>query len=374
MSNGRLKTACLASVMTVALSAGSMLTAPVLAAPALMDGHKTTAPSATITRDGDTYKLTQTIPSFSDFILIETQMGKIAPRVVTVDQMADDLAGYDVVFVGEAHGHVASHLVQSKLFAGLYARGKNLSLSMEQFERSAQPIMDQYLAGEIGEQALRDKGKAWDHYTSSYRPMVELAKREGLPVIAAEVPGNMVSCVGEEGPAFLDRLTGEPRTWIADKLHLDDGPYKTRYFDFMARAAGHNVSDADMTEAEKEEKRFRSFAAQVSRDDTMAESIYLHLQKNPGRKVMHIDGSFHSAALLGTVERLKIRMPELKLANVHPILVEDPNNVTFDASMVGEGHYIVLLQPVPRRFVKMSNINEFIKKTRSKIDENRCAY
>jgi len=329
---------------------------------------------ADITLVDGQYVLSDKIADFTDFVLVETQMGAVTPRVVTLDEAIDDLARYDVVFVGEAHGHSTNHFVQAKLFSGLYARNNDIALSMEQFERSAQPIVDQYLAGEIGEETLKHEGKAWDHYSQSYRPMVEFARQKGLSVIAAEVPANMVSCVGEEGPAFLDRLEGEPRNWIAKELNLQDGPYKDRYFDFLEKNASHSVGGADMTEAEKAEQSFRRFAAQVSRDDTMAESIAMHMDANPGRKVMHIDGSFHSAALLGTVERLKMHKSELKLANVHPVLVDDPENPGFDADLVGEGQYLLLIYPVPKQFVKMANINAFIERTKSKLEENRCAY
>ena len=301
-------------------------------------------------------------------------MGEVTPKVVTLDKAADDLAQYDVVFFGEAHGHAANHLAQMQIFKRLYARNPNLTLSMEQFERSAQPIMDQYLTGEIGEEVLRDQGNAWEHYTSSYRPLVEFAKTKSLPVIAAEVPGNMVSCVGEEGPGFLERLTGEPRAWIADELNLQDGPYKDRYLTFLSQAAGHGAGGAEMSEDEVNRINDLRFAAQVSRDDTMAESIAMHLKDNPGRQVMHINGSFHSAALLGTVERLLLRMPDLKVANIHPVLVEDGDAPSFAADMVGEGQYLLLIQPTPKRFVKMENINAFVAKTRQAIDENRCAY
>ena len=42
--------------------------------------------------------------------------------------------------------------------------------------------------------------------------------------------------------------------------------------------------------------------------------------------------------------------------------------------VVGEGQYLVLLQPVPKRFVQMKNINAFVAKTRAAIDKNKCAY
>lgn len=326
-----------------------------------------------VTKTDDTYSVAAPINSFSDFILIETQMGKVAPRVVDMDTVVADLAGYDAIFIGEAHGHAASHYVQSKIFSGLHAKYNNIALSMEQFERPQQSIIDDYLAGKIGEETLIHDGKAWDHYRSSYRPLVEFAKNNGLSVIAAEVPGNMVSCVGERGPDFLNELKGEARTWIASELHLEDGAYKDKFYKFMDAAAGHRIA-GDESDEEKARKKFYRYAAQVSRDDTMAESIALHMKANPGRKVMHIDGSFHSAGLLGTVERLKMHLPDIKAANVHPIMVDDPKNPTFDVKDVGEGQYLLLIYPTPKRFVQMKNINAFVARTKDKIDENRCGY
>ncbi|HHL42254.1 MAG TPA: hypothetical protein ENJ42_01430, partial [Hellea balneolensis] len=310
----------------------------------------------------------------SDFILIKTELGEAEPKVVDLQMMVDDLAAYDVVFVGEAHGHAANHYLQSKVLAGLYQKHPDMAFSMEQFERSQQHVVDDYLAGKIGEETLVHDGKAWDHYRQSYRPMVEFAKHKGFPVIAAEVPGNMVSCVGERGPDFLNQIKGEPRTWIADKLHVGDGPYKDKFYKFMEQAAGHSVSDPNESAEDKARKKFYRFAAQVARDDTMAESIYKHMQAHPGRKVMHIDGSFHSAGLLGTVERLLMRDPSLKVANVHPVLVDDPDHPAFTKDDLKQGQYLLLIYPVPKRFVQMKNINAFIKRTKDKIDENRCAY
>jgi len=344
----------------------------VLAACASTSPQKQTV-QVNLSQDGKTYTVSTPINSFSDFILVETQMGDLSPRVVDLDMVVRDFSSYDAVFIGEAHGHVASHYVQSKIFSGLHAVNSDLALSMEQFERPAQSVVDDYLDGKIGEETLVHDGKAWPHYRSSYRPLVEFAKNNDLPVIASEIPGNMVSCIGERGPDFLKSLDGEPRAWAAEKLHLEDGDYKDKYYAFLAAVPSHRVG-GDISEAEKEKKRFYRYAAQVSRDDTMAESIAVHMKANPGRKIMHINGSFHSAGMLGTPERLAIHMPGVTMANLHPIIVDDPNNPSFDASSVGEGQYLLLIYPMPKRFVQMKNINAFIKRTKDKIDENKCAY
>jgi len=362
--------------LTLSLLAGSALVACSKTEQISNDADEvvTKVEAATITKVDGKYIVSAPINSFSDFILVETQMGGVAPRVVDMDTVIADLAGYDAIFIGEAHGHAASHYVQSKIFSGIHTKYTDLALSMEQFERSQQHVVDDYLAGKIGEETLFHDGKAWPHYRSSYRPLVEFAKNNDLPVIASEVPANMVSCVGEEGAAFLDRLEGEPRTWIAEKLHIEDSAYKDKFYAFMEAAAGHSVDDPNESAEDKERKKLYRYSAQVSRDDTMAESIALHMKANPGRKVVHMDGSFHSAGLLGTPERLEMHIPGVKMANVHPIMVDDPKNPTFDAKSVGEGQYLLLIYPVPRRFVQMKNISAFIERTKGAIDENKCDY
>ncbi len=363
-------------ISTTLIGAGLALSSCTTSAVFQTTAKSSSAQTGFLTKDGDSYKVSPPIPSFSDYILIKTGLGEknAKPRIVSLQEMIDNLAKYDVVFVGEAHGHAANHYLQSKIFAGLYRHHPDMALSMEQFERSQQKVVDEYLAGKIGEETLVHDGKAWSHYRQSYRPLVEFAKQHHLPVIAAEVPGNMVSCVGERGPDFIKTLKGEPRKWIARELHTGDGPYKDKFYKFLDAAAGHNVSDPNATPEDIARKKFYRFSAQVARDDTMAESIANYMKAHPGSHDMHVNGHFHSEGLLGTVTRLKMRMPNLTVANVGPILQDDPEHPAFTTQDLKAGQYIMLLYPVPKRFVQMKNINAFIKRTRSKIDENRCAY
>ncbi|MBL4616294.1 MAG: ChaN family lipoprotein [Robiginitomaculum sp.] len=346
-----------------------------LSAALLVAACGTTKPTTqtAISKNGESYVVPEALGGFSDYVLVETQMGNIAPRIVDLDYVLADLAAYDVVFVGEAHGHVTNHYIQSKLFSGLHEKSANIALSMEQFERSQQNIVDQYLASEIGEESLVFDGKAWPHYRSSYRPLVEYAKDNKLPVIAAEVPANIVSCISEKGPEFLGDLPDEAQNWVAKDLDLEDGAYKDKFYRFMDAATGHSIG-GDQSDEDIARKKLNRYAAQVSRDDTMAESIAKHITDNPGRKVFHITGSFHSAEMLGTPERVLSRLPDLKVANIHPILVTDPKNPSFSSEDLKQGRYLLLLYPVPKRFVQMKNINAFIKRTQASLDKDTCAY
>src|SRR2546430_1834595 len=108
-------------------------------------------------------------------------------------------------------------------------------------------------------------------------PPGEFAKEHGLPVIAANAPASVVRCIGERGPEFLAQLDAEKRRWAAADLHLEDGAYKDKFMRFLKEDGTHGAPASD---AEAAASNARAFAAQVVRDDTMAESIALHLQKN----------------------------------------------------------------------------------------------
>jgi len=357
-----------ASVSLLSLSACTTLADPQQNAAPLQSQD-----TQTIAQVDDIYTLAQPLSDFTDFILVKTGGDGQGPQVVSLEDTIDDLVKYDVVFVGESHGHTANHLLQTKVFAGLYARHNDMALSMEQFERDQQEALDQYLAGEIGESTLTKGDVGWRFYEQSYRPTVEIAKKNGLPVIAANAPGMAIRCIGMNGPDFVDTVTGEKRGWLARTLNLQDGAYKDKYYGFAGGSRNHSP-DADKAQAEKDSPQFKSFSAQAMRDDTMAESIYDHMQANPGRKVMHTNGSFHSAAMLGTVERLALRDPALKLANIHPVSVQDPDNPSFSAKDLEQGQYIVLITSPPQRFVKEENMKEFFKKTGMTMTNRKCEY
>jgi uncharacterized iron-regulated protein len=343
--------------------------------------------------------------------------------VKTLDQVADDLSRYDVVFFGEFHGHSGIHLAQMRMFKALQQRYADMTLSLEQFERDTQPLLDQYLAGEIGEKVLQEDGRGWPNYEQSYRPLVEYSKDNGLPVIAANAPKQAVICVSKKGPEILDEIPMPDRDWVAAELHIEEGAYLDKYRTFIMSSSTHgpdkkDADDADKngrcvnmgTEAEAETETdkkdnesaaetgknthamapaggsgedisemmqamvMKSFSSQVLRDDTMAESIAKHLQDHPDRKVLHLDGNFHSASHLGTVERLKLRMPDLKIAVINPIAVEDNNSPAWTEEDAATGDYILLVREMPEMFVCEARELEFQRKTIKKRMGNKCVY
>ncbi len=277
-----------------------------------------------------------------------------------INSVAKYLADFDVIFFGELHAHAAVHLAQMQLFEAMYRLNPKLGLSLEQFERDVQPYIDDYIAGKIGEKHLISKTRAWDNYPTSYRPLVEFAREKKLSVIAANAPKKTVICVGRKGLDYLDVLTPEDRQYIAADIDISDGSYRQKFMSFITNNASHgSTSDNKMSDMMKKMSE-RSYAAQVVRDDTMAESIALHLQKNPEIQLLHLNGIFHSSNYLGIVERLGRRMPELKIAVIETVTLA-PNKQNQVINNLKNGNLLLLVKHLPIGFVDKDNELEWSK-------------
>jgi uncharacterized iron-regulated protein len=318
------------------------------------------------------YHLDRSFQDFYDTAFVLTGDGKAAPRVAELAQVADALAGFDVVFYGERHGHPGVHLQQMKLLRTLVERNPHWVLSFEQFERDVQGIVDDYVARRIGETTLIDKGRAWNNYAAAYRPLLLFAREHELPVVAAEAPDWVISCVGQWGPAILDRFTPLERAWVAEEVHVEAGAYRDKFMDFMGNSGAHGSGTAGTPESAA--KAQRSFAAQVARDDTMAESIERALQQHPGYKVLHLTGSFHSEAFLGTVERLRVLDPKLKVAVIEPVEVEDPRVPAFGPDSLRDGTVLQLIYPNPDSFAEGEDSSASTKNMAHAHHVNHCKY
>lgn len=249
-------------------------------------------------------------------------------RVKSLGEVARELAAFDVVFLGELHDSDSGHAVQLALTERLLERRGTLVLSMEQFERDVQAPLDDYLAGAIDEASFLERSRPWPNYREHYRPAIELAKKHRLPVIAGNVPRALASRVVQEGPTALLREPFTPR-----QVSLGAGAYKQRFAAVMAEnGAEHEARELDLI-----------FAAQSMKDDAMAESIADFLARSPDPKplVVHWCGAFHSDYELGTVERLRQRIPQLRIA---VLSMRSASDNELDVSDLSAGRYVVLVR------------------------------
>ena len=152
--------------------------------------------------------------------------------------MIADVAKADIVFVGEQHDDPNTHRLEAAILDGLRRRGVTVTLSLEMFERDTQADVDSYLAGKVSEEEFLKTSRPWPRYATDYRPLVELAKAQGWPVVASNVPRRLASSVAKTGLTALETLTPADRAWAAADIQCPRDAYFERFADADERPSG----------------------------------------------------------------------------------------------------------------------------------------
>ncbi|MDA0155024.1 ChaN family lipoprotein [Vibrio sp. Makdt] len=285
----------------------------------------------------------ETVSTYYDY-----QFASPQGEALSLNALPQELLDADVILIGEWHTHSAIHRFQTDFLKARQNTGSNIALSMEQFTREHQDTLNQYLNDEIGEQVLISQAAAWPNYESDYRALVEFAKANDLDVIAANAPKPFVQCIGRKGLPYLEQLSSEQRDWVATEVNIGDSPYKDKFMSSMHHGT-----------PEQTEKQF---AAQVTWDETMAESIVDYLATNPDKQVIHVAGKFHTEGGLGTAASISRRNPDLRVAIITPVDV-----LSSDSS----DYQLQVLSP-PIRFVQKENRMKAYKHLSKRSSDLQC--
>lgn len=118
------------------------------------------------------------------------------------------------VVVGEVHDSPCHHAAQARILDLLAAAGTSPAVGMESVSVDRQEVLDRFHAGGVSVEGL---GRAlaweetWGYHFSYSAPVFEAAARWGLPVVALNLPDEIVRQVGRQG---LESLSPEARALL----------------------------------------------------------------------------------------------------------------------------------------------------------------
>ncbi|KAK9809834.1 hypothetical protein WJX72_000076 [[Myrmecia] bisecta] len=306
---------------------------------------------------------------------------------VPVSAIVDSMRDVQVVMLGEYHDDPVAHHLELLLLkqalrryrpvrpgeAGERTEERRMSVSLEMLETDVQEVVDAYLAGYITETDLIKDARLWPNYEHDYRPLVELARLEGLPVVCANAPRRYVSLCRRRGRAALDQLPEVAKQWLAP---LPFAPPSAAYIHktdqlFRQEPSAQQVSwdppddrAVPASNSSREEAVDSNFLdAQSLWDATMAHSIAKRLSIDamaPGQPalpslVLHVCGKFHSEGWMGIPEHLRWYHTSVRMLIVTFLPTAGPVALTaqeFKAAHLSQyGHYVVMTDAnQPRSF------------------------
>ena len=233
----------------------------------------------------------------------------------SLDALVRAMADAEAVFLGEQHDDAIAHALQLRLLEAADTLGRPVALSLEMFERDVQPVLDEYRAGLIRERDFLAAARPWGNYATDYRPLVEYAVANDLPVLAANAPGRYVNRVSRLGPDALAALSDGAQATLpplpvapaSDSLAAE---FTALMGGMMSHAAPDSAASGSAHPAHGSAPTMANLlAAQNLRDAAMGWTIAEHLRANPDALVVHLNGSFHSEGGLGVPEHLERYRP-----------------------------------------------------------------
>ncbi len=210
-------------------------------------------------------------------------------RSVPIELMMADLARARIIYVGENHPNPAHHRIQLQLMALLHQHHPQLTVGMEMFDRTYQPVLDQWSAGTLEEDAFLHKTQwyaNWRYPYPLYRELLDFIRSQGLPLFALNLPGYIPARIRVGGIA---NLTAHDSPWLPAEIDLTHEAHR-RYLEsvFQQHAFGR-------------EGRFEYFyEAQCVWEETMAENIARSLTAAP---MLVLAGNSHIQYRYGIPER-----------------------------------------------------------------------
>ena len=258
-------------------------------------------------------------------------------KLASLDDIVRDMNKAGVLFFGEEHNDSTGHQLEYILLKKMTERYPDkTALSMEMFETDCQTVLNEYLVGLIRDKDFETDARVWPNY-DDYRQLIEFAKENKLPVIAANAPSRYANMVNRLGLSSLQQLGVTGKSYLPP-LPIDTatGLYLEKFDQIMG---GHSAMPG-----------MQMYQAQNLWDATMGWSIAKFIKTHRDYKIIQINGGFHSEEKLGAAAQLLHYDPKIRIINI--AVYSDDNFINPDWSKFNKmGDYIILTDPkLPKTF------------------------
>lgn len=181
-----------------------------------------------------------------------------------------------VVLLGETHVNADHHRWQLQMLASMHAVRTNMVIGFEMFPRRVQPVLDQWIAGELSEKEFLDASewdKVWNTDPNLYLPLFHFARMNQIPIVALNIEQRLRRLVSEKG------FHGVPVEEREGLTH--PAPPTKAYLDFLLPIyKQHDRKDKKEGDINYDDPDFKRFyAGQQLWDRAMAEILHQSLKK-----------------------------------------------------------------------------------------------
>lgn len=123
-------------------------------------------------------------------------------RQIDEVELMHEMAERQVLLLGETHTIAEIHRWQLHVATIIRFIRRNVAVGFEMFPRRVQPVLDEWVAGELGSQEFLDKvdwKNVWGYDPQLYLPLFHFCRQQQVPMLALNCNRPLVTRVGKDG-------------------------------------------------------------------------------------------------------------------------------------------------------------------------------
>ena len=215
---------------------------------------------------------------------------------VSFEELMESLENAKIVYIGERHTNPEHHRIQMQIVRSLWQKHPDLTIGMEMFDRTYQPVLDLWSDGQLDERQFVKRSHwyaNWRYDFDLYRDILVFAKENHVPVVALNIPFHIPRKIAAGG---------------VDSLMEDDRKHLPETIDTGIQAHRDYVQKVFQEHLQSGLEDFEPFyEAQCVWEDVMAESV----ADRPGSGPMAVlVGNGHIVRKFGIPDRAYARKAE----------------------------------------------------------------
>lgn len=236
------------------------------------------------------------MPKYRDKVL-EVLPGAIASeekgKAVDFSRMIKEIKDSQLVYIGENHDSLPMHEAQLKIIEALYAQDKKMSIGLEMFPVTFQPVLDKWTSGRLTRDEFIREGEwyvNWNLNFGFYEKIFDFARMKAIPMWALNAPKDLITTIRMKGWEALSKDERQivPRPDLTNQEHrlLIRTIFESAELPHQMKGAGLDMVFEGL------------YRAQVAWDEVMAANVVRAIEKD-GRRLVVLAGSGHLLYGLG---------------------------------------------------------------------------
>ncbi len=191
-------------------------------------------------------------------------------QTLSFEELIDALKKTRIIYIGENHADPSHHQVQLKIIQAIFKRYPDLTVGMEMFDQTYQPILKQWSAGELEQDVFLQKTHwyaNWRHRYPLYSGILDFIKEKHIRLVGLNIPFHLPRKISIGGS---DSLSPEEKKHLPQHIDTTDPAHRA----YLKKIFSHHRIPG--------RNNFEYFyEAQCVWEDVMAETIARHQSANP---------------------------------------------------------------------------------------------